>query len=266
MNIDYNQLTDRNIGLLTESDQQLLKESHVAVFGVGGLGGVIAEVLVRAGIGTLTLVDRDVFEASNLNRQIFAFEDSLGRKKTEVAASFLHRINPGLKTHSYPTVDDSNIEILMRDVGLALLALDDIVPCIVISRYAKRQNIPLVEGWAIPFANVRVFTSETPSLEEVYQMPTLHKDVSTISEEDRKSLNLKMLFHLQSIEGIGEYYPEAALSRIREGKITSFAPMVWLTAVLMATEALKIILHKGEPALSPAFHLYDPYRNRIPKQ
>jgi len=266
MKIEYHQSFDRNIGLLDEKEQQQIRESHAAVFGMGGLGGVISEILVRAGIGSLTIIDRDVFEPSNLNRQVFAFTDTMGQRKTDVAESFLHRINPCLIVHKESTVDESNIRDLMTGVRVALLALDDIVPCIIISRFARAHKIPLVEGWAIPFGNVRVFTADTPTLEDVYNMPTTGKDISSLTTEEQQNLNLRMLYELQSIEGIGEYYSEAALQRIQQGTITSFAPMVWLTAVLMANEALKIILNKGSIALSPAFNLYDPFRNRIPKQ
>jgi molybdopterin/thiamine biosynthesis adenylyltransferase len=265
MKFDYNILTERNLGLLNEEQQFQIKNSHIALFGVGGLGGVIAEVLVRSGIGSITIVDRDVFDPTNLNRQIFAFSDTVGRPKIDVTEEYLHKINPELNIRKDTTATDKNIDFLMKDVNVALLALDDIIPCIHISRYACKCNIALVEGWAIPFGNVRVFTSGTPTLEEVYEMPTIGKDVNLISDEERKALNLQMLYKIRSIEGINEYYSEFAVERVKQGKITSFAPMVWLTAILMATEALKIILNMGNISLSPSFSLYDPYKNSIPK-
>ncbi len=266
MMVEYHDLTERNIGLLSESEQQQIRETHAAIFGMGGLGGVIAEVLVRAGVGELTVVDKDVFETTNLNRQIFAFTDTLGHRKTDVVDDFLHRINPGLILHKAISVSTSNIGDLMKNVNIALLALDDVVPCITISRFAHTHNIPLVEGWAIPFANVRVFTAGTPTLEEVYKLPTEGKKMEALSEEERQAMNLSMLYELKSIEGIDEYYSETALQSINRGRIPSFAPMVWLTAVLMAGEALKLILGKGNIAYAPSFSLYDPYRNCIPKQ
>jgi molybdopterin/thiamine biosynthesis adenylyltransferase len=266
MKFDYHQFTDRNIGLLNEKEQQQIKESHMAVFGMGGLGGVIAEILVRTGLGSLTIVDKDVFESSNLNRQVFAFTDTIGQRKIDVAEDYLLRINPGLILHKESIVDSTNITYLLKGVSIALLAIDDIVPCVIISRCARAHDIPVIEGWAIPYGNVRVFTAKTPTLEEVYKMPTAGKDISTLSLEERQKLNLRMLYELQSLEGIGEYYSEGALQRINQGRITSFAPMVWLTAVLMAGEAMKIILHKGNIALAPYFNLYDPFKNRIPKQ
>lgn len=73
---------------------QKLRQSHVAVFGVGGVGGYAVEALARGGVGTLTLVDNDDVALSNLNRQIIATHDTLGRPKVEVAAERVRSINP----------------------------------------------------------------------------------------------------------------------------------------------------------------------------
>jgi molybdopterin/thiamine biosynthesis adenylyltransferase len=266
MHINYKQIVDRNIGLLTEEEQEIIRKTHVVVFGIGGLGGVIAEILVRSGITRITVVDKDVFDPTNLNRQIFAYTDTIGMPKIDVAEEFLRRINPELTVVKASEVSQQNIQELLQGVSVALLALDDISGCIIISRNARQMNIPLVEGWAIPYGNVRVYTTKTPSLEEVYNLPTSGKDINSLTMEERQLLNLKMLYELRSLEGINEYYPDLALKRINQGTITSFAPMVWLTAVLMANEALKIILNKGKIAYAPLYHLYDPYKNTIPKQ
>lgn len=73
---------------------QKLKTSHVAVFGVGGVGGAAVEALARGGVGTLTLVDSDVFSESNLNRQILCTRGSIGRPKVEVAKERVLSIHP----------------------------------------------------------------------------------------------------------------------------------------------------------------------------
>ena len=71
-----------------------LKNAHVAVFGVGGVGGHLAEGLIRGGVGKLTLVDNDTVAKSNLNRQMAALHSTLGMQKTEAAAQRLRDINP----------------------------------------------------------------------------------------------------------------------------------------------------------------------------
>jgi len=76
----------RTEALIGEIALQKLKESHVAVFGLGGVGGHTAEALVRSGIGAIDIVDSDKISGSNINRQIFALNSTVGRYKTEVAA------------------------------------------------------------------------------------------------------------------------------------------------------------------------------------
>jgi tRNA A37 threonylcarbamoyladenosine dehydratase len=71
-----------------------LKRSHVAVFGIGGVGGYVVEALARGGVGSLTLVDSDTVALTNLNRQIIATHDTIGRLKTEVAKERVHAIAP----------------------------------------------------------------------------------------------------------------------------------------------------------------------------
>lgn len=78
-----------------------LKNCHVAVFGIGGVGGHAAEALVRGGIGEITIVDNDTINESNLNRQIIALTSTIGRKKVDVMRERLLDINPSLKINCY---------------------------------------------------------------------------------------------------------------------------------------------------------------------
>jgi len=85
--------------LLGADGMERLKSAHVAVFGIGGVGGHIAEALARSGVGELTLVDSDVVSESNINRQIIATYDTLGKYKVDAAADRIHSINPSCIVH-----------------------------------------------------------------------------------------------------------------------------------------------------------------------
>ena len=74
----------RTAMLLGEEGVSKLSDAHVAVFGIGGVGGFVAEALARSGVSTLTLVDHDTVAESNINRQIIATTETIGRYKTEV--------------------------------------------------------------------------------------------------------------------------------------------------------------------------------------
>ncbi len=85
---------ERTAYLIGEAGVTRLEGKHVALFGVGGVGGYVAEALGRAGVGALTLVDKDMVSVSNINRQIIATYETVGRAKTEVMEERLRSINP----------------------------------------------------------------------------------------------------------------------------------------------------------------------------
>jgi len=83
--------------LLGDDAMQKLKNAHVAVFGLGGVGGYVAEALARSGVGALTLVDHDTISLSNINRQILATRDTVGMAKVDAAAARITAINPEIR-------------------------------------------------------------------------------------------------------------------------------------------------------------------------
>lgn len=256
----YQSLTNRNFGLLTEDQQNKLKNTTVAVCGLGGLGGVIAEILARSGIESLKILDHDTFDISNLNRQIFCFTDTIGQYKTEVTESFLKKINPDIRIEKLRKLTEDNVNSFLQGADVVALALDSLTPILILSRAAYRLKIPLVEGWAVAFGNARVFTEQTPTLEEAYGLPTIGREIGSISENEARQLMMHQILSLQKIPGLAQFYPAAAQERLVEkGEGTTFAPMVWLTCVMMSLEIIKVLLGWGKPALAPQFAVYDPF-------
>ena len=88
---------DRFKKLISEDSFENISSKTVLVVGVGGVGGYVTEALARAGIGSFTLIDNDTVSESNLNRQIIATNDTIGRRKTEVMAERIHSICPDTK-------------------------------------------------------------------------------------------------------------------------------------------------------------------------
>lgn len=93
----------RTAALLTATGLERLTAAHVAVFGVGGVGGHLAEALARAGVGRITLVDRDVVSLSNINRQVVALHSTVGQAKVSVMAERIRDINPACDVYAYET-------------------------------------------------------------------------------------------------------------------------------------------------------------------
>ena len=261
----YAATVERNIGIVSEEEQERLRTATCALPGLGGIGGVVLEVLVRSGVGNFRVVDKDTFELSNLNRQVLAVAGTIGRRKIDAAEESARTINPDVTVRKWERVNEDNVGEVLDGADVVVQAIDQLRPCLVVARKARELGIPLVEGWAIPFGNVRLFTRETPTLEEAYGLPTAGRAVADIGDDELRRLQTDLLFGLRRIQGVEGFYSSEALDRIRQGHIPSFAPMVWFTAVLMAVETIKVLLGWGAPALAPAFALYDPFEHRIPE-
>lgn len=91
----------RTAQLLGQAGVQRLQKAHVAVFGLGGVGGYAAEALARAGVGALSLFDADVFSPSNLNRQLCAVQSTLGQPKVQVFAAHIAGIDPAIRVQAH---------------------------------------------------------------------------------------------------------------------------------------------------------------------
>lgn len=137
----------RNRAMISIEQQLMLLRSKVAVFGCGGLGGYIIEELARLGVGRITVVDPDVFEEHNLNRQLLSTRDLLGEKKVEAAAQRLAAVNPAVRLQTFDVAfgKENSAEIL-KDATVAADALDSIPVRLELAEACNDENIPLVHG------------------------------------------------------------------------------------------------------------------------
>ena len=143
---------ERNYKSISLEDQKKLGESTVAIVGCGGLGGTMAEELARLGIGRLILIDGDIFQESNLNRQLFSTEHNIGEKKVEAARKRLKSVNSEVKLTLFDKwFNEENAPTIFSGANLVLDALDSINRRIELERACHKLNIPLVyagiAGW-----------------------------------------------------------------------------------------------------------------------
>lgn len=137
----------RNISSLSIEENERLKEFRVCVIGCGGLGGYIIEMLARLGIGHLTLVDYDVFEESNLNRQILCKEDLIGISKAEVARDRIKDINSDVDiTFIKEKLKEENCKDIIKNHNIVVDGLDSISSRFVLQNACDDLNIPMVHG------------------------------------------------------------------------------------------------------------------------
>ena len=137
----------RNKELISEKQQEILRGKTAAVVGLGGLGGHIAEQLVRLGVGNLILIDSDVVEPNNLNRQMFATEKTLGIPKTLAAANRLTEINSKVKHTAHSTyLTLENGAELLRGADIVMDAVDNIPTRYVLEKCCAEMGVPFVHG------------------------------------------------------------------------------------------------------------------------
>lgn len=163
----------RNQKSLGNQEQMMLLKSSVAVVGLGGLGGCVTEILARIGVGQLILVDGDVFEDSNLNRQLLSRVEDLGRKKAIVAENRVLSINPGVIVRSCPVyLDAENCVDLIGSAALAVDCLDNIPDRFVLETGCREKNIPLVSAAIGGLSGqATVIYPEDPGLSLIYGEP-----------------------------------------------------------------------------------------------
>ena len=124
--------------------QESLKSKHIAVFGLGGVGGYCLETLARAGIGEFTIVDFDSVSASNLNRQIIALKSTIGLKKTELFAARLKDINPDVKVNVICDFYTENS--VFPKVDFVADAIDTLRSKISLLSYCVENKIPVISS------------------------------------------------------------------------------------------------------------------------
>lgn len=134
--------------LLGTGKMQKLSSSSAFLFGAGAVGSFAAEALVRSGIGSLTIIDFDTISTSNINRQLYALESTVGRSKTDVALERLSDINPccRLKSINAFANTDNIPQLLAAPPDIILDAIDSVGPKIELLAYAALHDIPIVSS------------------------------------------------------------------------------------------------------------------------
>lgn len=215
----------RNKNLMSDDEIILLSQKKVCVLGLGGLGGYIVEMLSRIGVGSLTLVDGDVFDETNLNRQLFSSMNNLGSPKALEAEKRVKGINPLTKVIPvYEFVDSSNAMKIIANHDVIVDALDSIDLRKSIAKVCTELNLPLVHG----------------------AIAGWYGQVATIYPNDT---TLDILYPKDIKRGI-----EKELGN------PSFTPA--LVASIQVSEVIKLLLNRGD-LLRNSFMMIDLYTNDI---
>jgi molybdopterin/thiamine biosynthesis adenylyltransferase len=160
----------RNLGTVGLEGQARLLRGSVGVVGLGGLGGYVVEVLARMGVGTLILIDGDVFEEHNLNRQLFGTMENLGVKKAQAACARVARVNAAVEPICHAkTLTRENLPELLDGADVVVDALDRLPRRLMLQEGVQELGIPLIHGSIAGFlGQVTTILPGDPGLHALY--------------------------------------------------------------------------------------------------
>ena len=161
----------RNLGALSEEENQKLKEKNLCIVGCGGLGGYILEQLLRIGVGRITVIDGDCFEESNLNRQLLSNEHVIGCSKANEAYRRAKEVNSAVAVTAVSQfLTEENAEALLAGHDIVIDAVDNIAARKTMGRVCGELGIPLIygaiKGW---YAQISLIMPGSELLNILYQ-------------------------------------------------------------------------------------------------
>ena len=143
-----NEIYQRTEMLIGRDSVEILKKSHIMIFGIGGVGSYVAEAIARAGVGEITLVDKDVVSVSNINRQLIALNSTVGKPKVDVMKKRIEDINPRIKVNAIERfcLPDNIDEFFNDSVDYVVDAIDTVSAKIALVEKCKKENIKIISA------------------------------------------------------------------------------------------------------------------------
>lgn len=253
---DYNNAFSRNLGWVTEAEQARLRNSRVAIGGLGGVGGVHLLTLARLGVGKFTIADFDVFDIVNFNRQVGATVSSLGRPKLDVLSEMLRDINPEVELTTFGDgVTANNIDAFLEGVDVYVDGLDFFV------FEARRRTFAACEAKGIPVVTAAPLGLGAALL--VFApggMP--FEDYFGFDGCDELEMAIRFLVGLSPGMLQRGYVADMTRVNLAEHRGPSCIAACQLCAGVAAIETFKLLLNRGGVKLAPWASQFDAYRMR----
>ena len=253
----YDNAFARNIGWVTHAEQSVLRDKRVAIAGLSGVGGVHLLTLARLGIGNFHVADFDTFDVANFNRQVGATISTLGQPKAEVLVRMARDINPDINIISFPDgVNQDNLLTFLLGVDLYVDGLDFFAFAARQATFAAcaARHIPAITAAPLGMGTaVLNFLPGQMTFEEYFCWGDL-------SEREKA---LRFLIGLAPAGLHGDYLVDPSTINLAEKRGPSTIMGCELCAGAAATEALKILLNRGEVLAAPYGYQFDAYRNKL---
>ena len=254
---DYATAFSRNLGLVSKEEQQKLRETRVAIAGVGGVGGAYALALARLGIGHFHIADLDVFELPNMNRQFGATMSTLNREKTTVLMEMIKEINPTAEVQCFNTgFNTENADAFLSGVQVAVDGIDffTIGSRRLYHKTAQRLGVPVLFAAPVGFGGtLHCFSPTGMSFDDYFAID----DGMTKAEQI-------LMFGLGITPRLLQrsYFSPGQLN-LEVQTAPSLAPGVFFAAGLVAAEAVNLVLYRRPMKAVPHYLQFDPIVRRL---
>lgn len=254
---EYREAFSRNLGWVTESEQQSLRSKRVAIAGMGGVGGSHLLTLTRLGIGAFNLSDFDTFDVANFNRQAGAMVSTLGKPKVDTMRAMALDINPELDIRMFPGgVDDSNLDRFLDGVDLYVDSLD------FFAFDARKKMFAACAAKGIPAVTAAPLGMGTAVLNFLPGGMTFEQ-YFRMEGQDEFEQGLRFLLGLAPARLHMGYLVDPSRINLAEKRGPSTIMACQLCAGMAATQALKILLKRGDVVVAPYGLHFDAYRNKL---
>lgn len=222
--------SDRTIGLIGEEKLNILKNSRVAVFGAGGVGAAAIEALARAEVGHLDIIDKDVVDETNINRQLIALHSTIGRPKVEVAKERILDINPDCDVRTYELffLPENSDMFNFEEYDYVVDAIDTVTAKLELISVCDRLGIPVI-------SSMGTGNKVHPELFELADITKTEMD--PLAKVMRKELKKRKISHLKVVYSKEE--PKKTESRTPAS--ISFTPPV--AGYIMAGEVIRHLIN-----------------------
>ncbi|BAW80604.1 sulfur carrier protein ThiS family protein [Candidatus Nitrosoglobus terrae] len=250
-NFDYDTAFMRNRGFISLSEQQKLKQSRVAIAGLGGTGGAQLAALSRLGIGRFNLADLDEYELKNFNRQYGATMKTLGEQKTTVAQNIVQDINPDACVKIFDSgIHSGNIELFLEEVDIVVDSLD--FYCFkerfLLYAAAKKKGLWVLTSPPLGFGfTLLCFDPTGMGFEEYFNFNP---------HDSEFELSAAFIAGLAPKAYMFRYLDQAGLD-IDNHQLPSVSPAPFIIAGVIATQVCNLLLSKVKPVAVPTVIQYD---------
>ena len=219
---------DRTEKLIGPDKLKIIKNSGVIVFGLGGVGGYAVEAFARAGVGRMGIVDFDVVDVTNINRQIIALGSTIGKYKTDVFVSRISDINKEIRVDAFKEkLSEGNVDcFFLGEYDYIVDAVDDVAAKVALIEKAKALNIPII-------SSMGTGNRMDPSMLKICDISRTH--TCPLAKKVRKGLSIR------GIEEVKTLFSDEPAGKFEGGPASiSFVPAA--AGLLIAGEVIRSLL------------------------